>query len=106
LLVLAAIWGGSYLFIKLAVDDIEPTVTIFVPSLIAAALLVPYLVATLGRRAAVAQLRAAWRDCAVLGGHQRVDPFHARRVGRDARRLERRRDRAERTAVNVPATDP
>ena len=75
LLVLAAIWGASYLFIKLAVRDLEPTVTMCARSLIAAALLVPYLLATLGRGDTVAQLRTAWRDCAVLGAINAAIPF-------------------------------
>ena len=75
LLVLAGIWGASYLFIKLAVRDLEPTVTMCARSLIAAALLVPYLLATLGRHRTVAQLRAAWSDCAVLGAINAAIPF-------------------------------
>ena len=75
LLALAAIWGASYLFIKLAVSDLEPTVTMCARSLIAAALLVPYLLVRIGRRDTLAQLRGAWRDCAVLGAINAAIPF-------------------------------
>jgi drug/metabolite transporter (DMT)-like permease len=75
LLVLASIWGASYLFIKVAVRDIEPTATMCARSLIAAGLLVPYVVATLGSRRTMRELRAAWRDCAVLGAINAAIPF-------------------------------
>lgn len=75
LLVLAAIWGASYLFIKLAVHDLEPTVTMCARSLIAAALLVPYLLVTLGHRGTLAQLRGAWRESVVLGAINAAIPF-------------------------------
>jgi drug/metabolite transporter (DMT)-like permease len=67
LLTLAAIWGASYLFIKVAVRDLEPTVMMFARALIAAALLIPYLAVTVGSRSAVSQLRGAWREVVVLG---------------------------------------
>lgn len=75
LLVLAAIWGASYLFIKVAVRDLEPTVTMCARSLIAAALLAPYLLATTGLRRTLTQLRGAWRECAVLGAINAAIPF-------------------------------
>ncbi len=43
LLLLAAIWGASYLFIKVAVRDFEPTVLVTLRLLIAAACLVGFL---------------------------------------------------------------
>jgi drug/metabolite transporter (DMT)-like permease len=75
LLTLAAIWGASYLFIKVAVRELEPSVLMCARALIAAALLLPYLAWTLGGRAAAAQLRAAWREVVVLGAINAAIPF-------------------------------
>jgi drug/metabolite transporter (DMT)-like permease len=75
LLTLTAIWGASYLFIKVAVRDLEPPVLMCARALIAALLLLPYLVWTLGGRAAAPQLRAAWREVVVLGAINAAIPF-------------------------------
>jgi len=57
LAIVAAIWGASYLFIKVAVDEVEPTAMMFFRLVLASAVLVPVLVWRLGRREAVAELR-------------------------------------------------
>ena len=75
LLSLAAAWGASYLFIKVAVEDIEPAPMMAARSLIAAGLLVPYLLVTLGRRRALTDLRSSWRDALVLGAINAAIPF-------------------------------
>jgi drug/metabolite transporter (DMT)-like permease len=75
LLALAAAWGASYLFIKLAVEDLEPAPTMAARSLIAAVVLVPYLVVAAGAQRAVADLRASWRDAVVLGAINAAIPF-------------------------------
>jgi drug/metabolite transporter (DMT)-like permease len=75
LLTLAALWGASYLFIKVAVEDIPPAPMMAVRTLLAAALLLGYLVWRLGRSRAVSDLRAAWRHCAVLGVLNAALPF-------------------------------
>ena len=75
LIVLAAIWGASYLFIKLAVDDIEPGPMMSFRSLGAAAILIPYLVVTMGRRRAVAEVTRNWRPALVLGALNAAVPF-------------------------------
>lgn len=67
LLLLAAIWGASYLFIKVAVEDIPPAAMTFLRLLIAAILLAAYLAHRLGWRRSLAELRAAWLPCLVLG---------------------------------------
>ena len=67
ILLLAGMWGASYLFIKLAVEDIPPAAMTDLRVSLAGALLVGYLVARLGTRRALAELRAAWRPCVVLG---------------------------------------
>jgi drug/metabolite transporter (DMT)-like permease len=64
---LAAMWGASYLFIKVAVDDIPPAAMTDLRLSIAAVLLTGYLAFRSGARSAVSALRAAWRPCLVLG---------------------------------------
>ena len=75
LFLLAAIWGASYLFIKLAVDDIEPAPMMAARTLLAGAILAGYLVVTLGRRRALRDLLASWRPALVLGGVNAAIPF-------------------------------
>jgi drug/metabolite transporter (DMT)-like permease len=76
LLTLAAVWGASYLFIKVAVDDgIEPAPMMAVRLLGAAVLLGVYLVWRLGAGQAVAELRQAWRPALVLGAINAAIPF-------------------------------
>ena len=67
LILLAAIWGASYLFIKVAVDEIAPAPMMAVRTLLAAAVLIGYVVWRFGSERAAAELRAAWRHCLVLG---------------------------------------
>jgi drug/metabolite transporter (DMT)-like permease len=67
LLVLAAIWGASYLFIEVAVDDVPPAPLTFLRLLVAAVLLAGYTAYRLGTRRAIVELRAAWLPCLVLG---------------------------------------
>ena len=66
LLLLAAMWGASYLFIKVAVEDIPPAAMTDLRLAIAAVLLSAYLISTTGR-AALTELRRAWVPCLVLG---------------------------------------
>jgi drug/metabolite transporter (DMT)-like permease len=67
LLLLASIWGASYLFIKVAVEDIPPAAMTDIRLLIAGVLLAVYLVSRMGLERAVRELRTAWRPCLVLG---------------------------------------
>jgi len=67
ILILAAMWGASYLFIKVAVDDIPPAAMTELRVLLAGLLLLGYLVVRTGMTRAVGELRAAWVPCAVLG---------------------------------------
>ena len=64
LLILSATWGASYLFIKVAVEDIEPATMMSARLLLAAAVLLGYLLVSTGVRVALTELRAAWRRCA------------------------------------------
>ncbi len=50
LFLLAAIWGVSYVFIKVAVEDIEPAPLMACRALLAGLLLFPYLALTMGSR--------------------------------------------------------
>jgi drug/metabolite transporter (DMT)-like permease len=66
LAIIAAIWGASYLFIKVAVDEVEPTAMMFFRLVLASAVLVPVLVWHVGAREAVADVRSTgWRAFAV-----------------------------------------
>jgi drug/metabolite transporter (DMT)-like permease len=75
LLLLAAVWGASYLFIKVAVDEIEPAPMMAARTLLAAAVLLGYVVWRFGRVRAREELRAAWRHCVVLGVLNAALPF-------------------------------
>jgi drug/metabolite transporter (DMT)-like permease len=76
LLTLAAVWGASYLFIKVAVDDgIEPAPMMAVRLLGATVLLGAYLVWRLGARRAMTEVRDAWRPALVLGAINAAIPF-------------------------------
>ncbi len=75
LFLLAAIWGASYLFIKVAVEDIEPGPMMAARCLGAGAMLAAYLVFTLGRQRAVAELVRSWRPALVLGAVNAAIPF-------------------------------
>src|SRR3990170_1393691 len=67
LLLLAGMWGGSYLFIKVAVEDIPPAAMTEIRVLVAGILLAGYLALRMGARRSVHELRAAWKQCLVLG---------------------------------------
>jgi drug/metabolite transporter (DMT)-like permease len=67
ILLLAAMWGASYLFIKLAVEDIPPAAMTELRVLLAGVLLFGYLAVRMGGRRAIYELRAAWVPCLVLG---------------------------------------
>lgn len=67
LLLLAAMWGGSYLFIKVAVEDLPPAAMTEIRLLIAGVLLTAYLVLRAGAQSSLDGLRAAWLPCLVLG---------------------------------------
>ena len=71
LFVLGAIWGSSYLFIKVGVRDLSPAALIEIRLLCAAPLLVAFAAATQGWSA----LRAGWREGIVLGVINAAIPF-------------------------------
>jgi drug/metabolite transporter (DMT)-like permease len=71
LLALAAIWGASFLFIKVAVRDFEPATLVFGRVLLAALTLLPIALATTGLRG----LRRSWLGLAVMGALNSAIPF-------------------------------
>jgi drug/metabolite transporter (DMT)-like permease len=71
LLVLAALWGASFLFIRVAVPSLGPVVLADVRVAIAGVALLGYAVA-IGARPA---LRARWRDYLLLGTINAAVPF-------------------------------
>ena len=72
---LAAVWGASYLFIKVAVDEIEPVPMMFVRCALAAALLVPVVLWREGWGRGARRLVRAWRAGLVLGSVNAAVPF-------------------------------
>ena len=76
ILTLAAVWGTSYLFIKVGVDGgFSPGALMAGRALIAGIVLLGYLALTIGVAKAGADLRAAWRESLVLGVLNAALPF-------------------------------
>jgi drug/metabolite transporter (DMT)-like permease len=75
LAIVAAIWGSSYMFIKVAVEEIEPTTMMCLRLILAAAVLVPALVAMVGMQDAVADIRGAGWDAWAVGILNMALPF-------------------------------
>jgi drug/metabolite transporter (DMT)-like permease len=67
LLALAALWGASFMFIKIGVRELEPTTLVCVRLAIGALTLVPVALASLGTRTVVRELEAAWRPLVLVG---------------------------------------
>ena len=75
LLVLTGLWGSSFLFIEIALRELEPTVVIVLRLLLAALVLVPVLALRFGTGGAYSRLREAWRPLLVLGAVNAAVPF-------------------------------
>ena len=75
LLLLAGVWGASYLFIKVAVEDIAPAPMMAARTRIAAAVLLAFIIGRFGRPRAFEELRGAWRQCLVPGVLNAALPF-------------------------------
>src|SRR5439155_16237596 len=67
LLGLSAIWGASFMFIKIAVRELEPTTLVCVRLGIGALTLLPLVLLRLGGRETVRQLRAAAGPLVAIG---------------------------------------
>jgi drug/metabolite transporter (DMT)-like permease len=68
---LALLWGASYLFIKVALDDLSPIFLVFARLALAGLVLVPLAIRTGGLR----EVPARWRGVLVLAAVQVVAPF-------------------------------
>jgi drug/metabolite transporter (DMT)-like permease len=75
LLALSAIWGASFLFIKVGDRELEPATLIWVRVLLASLTLVPVALIALGGRATAQGLRAAWKRFLVMGLLNSALPF-------------------------------
>ena len=75
LFLLAAIWGASYVCIKVAVEDIEPAPMMAIRALGAGLLLLGFLAVTAGGAHAVRELARHWRPALVLGTVNAAIPF-------------------------------
>jgi drug/metabolite transporter (DMT)-like permease len=75
LLTLAAIWGSSFMFIEIAIDDLSPAATMTGRLLFASAALTAVLIARRGLRQAVRCLREFGRAGLVLGVISTALPF-------------------------------
>lgn len=71
LLILAAIWGSSYLFIKIGLRDLSPAMVAFLRVALGAAVLVPIA----RRRGALEGLSPAWRMLVLVALVQVAAPF-------------------------------
>lgn len=67
LLVLAALWGASFMFIKVGVRELAPATLVCVRLGLGALTLLPLAFVRLGRRVVAAELRAAWLPLALVG---------------------------------------
>jgi drug/metabolite transporter (DMT)-like permease len=74
LLALAAIWGASFMFIKVAVRELEPATLVWLRLTLAALVLVPLAFVAVGR-SAIASARAAVGRLTILGLVNSALPF-------------------------------
>jgi drug/metabolite transporter (DMT)-like permease len=75
LIVLALIWGSSFMFIKVAVRDLSPATLILGRLGLAALTLAIVVPALIGARATLGELRAHWPALAVIGLLNTAVPF-------------------------------
>ena len=76
LLLLASVWGASYLFIKVAVEGgLEPAPLMCARAAIAALGLLGYVVRSLGGERTMSELRRSWRRWVAIGAVASALPF-------------------------------
>ncbi len=75
LLVLAAIWGASFMFIKVGLRELDPSALVFLRVGIATLVLVPIACVTLGVRATAAALTGSARPLLLVATMNSVIPF-------------------------------
>jgi len=73
--VLALIWGSSFMFIKVAVRELDPATLIFGRLGLAALTLAIFVGVTIGRRSAVRELRVYWLPLVIVGLINTAVPF-------------------------------
>jgi len=71
LLALAAIWGASFMFIKIGVRELEPATLVFFRVALGALTLLPIAALTTG----LGSLRGEWRGLVVMGALNSAVPF-------------------------------
>src|SRR5262245_6612693 len=75
IVILAAIWGASYVFIKIGVRDFEPTVLMTLRLLVAGGLLFAFLSWRQGARSALVDVGRTWRPGMIFGTINGALPF-------------------------------
>src|SRR5438552_17174597 len=75
LVVLALVWGSSFMFIKVAVRELDPATLIFGRLSLAALTLAAVVAASIGGRATLAELRASWLPLLIVGLVNTAMPF-------------------------------
>jgi drug/metabolite transporter (DMT)-like permease len=75
LVLLALIWGSSFMFIKIAVRELDPATLVLGRLTVAALVLGVVVLTAIGRRAAGADLRAYWLALIVVGLLNTAVPF-------------------------------
>jgi drug/metabolite transporter (DMT)-like permease len=75
LLLLTCLWGSSFLFIEVALDDVEPSVLMTLRLLAAALVLVPAIALREGVATSYRLLRVGWMPLLVLGAINAAIPF-------------------------------
>src|SRR4051812_39282736 len=75
LIVLALVWGASFMFIKEGLHDFSPVVVAWLRLLIGFVLLAIYLALKTGVRRSVTEVRRGGREVAALGVVQNAFPF-------------------------------
>jgi drug/metabolite transporter (DMT)-like permease len=75
LLLLTCLWGSSFLFIEVALDDVEPSVLMTLRLLAAALVLVPAIALREGVATSYRRLRVGWMPLLVLGAINAAIPF-------------------------------
>jgi drug/metabolite transporter (DMT)-like permease len=75
LVLLALVWGSSFMFIKVAVRELDPATLILGRLGLAALTLAVVVPVAIGARATLAELRAHWRALVVVGLLNTAAPF-------------------------------
>ena len=75
LVLLALIWGSSFMFIKVGVEELAPSTLVMFRLLLGALTLAPIVLVRVGRRAAATELRANALPLAVAGILNSSIPF-------------------------------